>query len=214
MENTRDYENPVKTIISIIWKNPVGSLIVMGALFFILNRMITHSTSEDSTPVSVIGVHHLGGEYLINQFYINKSIGDGVDESGGGGSHRCCVNLPNKWGPTLYADVRWEVHKILRPLDSGLPETVANVAIYKAQVPIEKYNEPAAFWVHFFSDGRVRIVVTPFAPDGDNSPIRWGDKEASRLASRGKAVEALFTSEELADFVRQAESDIKNGGWR
>lgn len=192
------------------------SLILLGlTLFFLFKVIFNRATVSDSTPVSVIGVHHLGQDYFINRFYINKSIGDSIGEHGGGGSHICCVKLPDEWTVKLSAEVRWEVRRIVKPSNPSLPETAEVVGMYKAQVPIEKYDHPASFWVHFFSDGKVRIVVTPFSFDGDNHPIHWEDAQASRLASLGKTIDVFFTTEEISEFVHQAELDRKRyGDWR
>lgn len=163
----------------------------------------------------MFSVHHLGEDYLISRFYVNKSIMDSVGEGGGGGSRMCCVSLPDKWNPRLSAEVRWEVHKLIRSYDHGPSQTAELVGMYKAQVPIEIYDKPSHFWVHFYSGGKVRIVVSPFSFDRENHPIRWGDEQSSRFASSGENLQYFFTADELAEFDRKIENDRKKyGGWR
>ncbi|MDN4036295.1 DUF3304 domain-containing protein [Massilia sp. YIM B02443] len=185
--------------ISVIWSSAKKHSVLAG---------------DEGLPVTVKGVHHLGPDYLISQFYIDKKIGDGVGEGGGGGSNVCCLILPKKWTPDLKVEVRWEVHHIVRPHSPLQSETAELVGIYQAQVPVEKYKEPDLFWVHFFSDGKVRVVVTPFGFDGDKHPIQWGNAQAAQLASSGKIIREFFSEEEVAEFARQADIDKKNlGGW-
>jgi len=187
-------------------------LIVAGFAIWILISTSNNVAAEDPVPVVVVGVQHLGREYLIERFYIDKRVGDSVGEYGGGGSERCCVTLPKKWNPNLEAEVRWEVRKIIRSSNPSVPDSANVIAIYKANVPIEKYKKPASFWVHFFSDGKVRIVVTPISFEVDGHPIIWGDIKSSDLASKGKILNDFFSTEEISEFVRQADIDKREYG--
>lgn len=202
-------------MVSILWRHPIRCFVVLGGLFLLCKAIINYSTVEDSRPVSMFSVHHLGHDHLIDRFYVNKSIMDSVGEGGGGGSRMCCVNLPDKWNPRLSAEVRWEVHKLIRSSDKDAPKTAELVGMYKAQVPIEIYDKPSLFWVHFYPGGKVRIVVSPFSFDRENHPIRWGDEQSSRSASQGKVLEKFFTADELAEFDRIIKNDRKKyGDWR
>jgi hypothetical protein len=170
---------------------------------------------DDRIPVSIIGVQHLGSDYLIDRFYINKSGGGNVGEGGGGGGMVCCLTLPKKWNPALKADVRWEVHHIIRTASPTTPDTAEVEGIYHAQVPVEPYAKPDDFYVHFFPNGRVRIVVSSVASDGEQHPIRWGDSQASRTATAGTAVREIFTAKELVEIQREIDLKRKKyGDWR
>lgn len=191
------------------------SFLLLGAavgFFFLLNGK---PKASDSSPASVIGVHHLGPNYLINRFYINKSIGDNVGEEGGGGSQVCCIELPNKSTRKLTADVRWRVHRIMRSPDPASPETEVLEGVYQAQVPVEPYVEPGDFYVHFFPGGRVRIVVSSYTSDGKLHPIRSDDTQAIQGATRGHAVDAIFSKQDLVELQREIDRDReKYGDWR
>jgi hypothetical protein len=170
---------------------------------------------NDGFPASLIGVHHLGADYSIYKFHINKSIGDSVGEGGGGGSMVCCMTLPRQWDASLSVDVRWAVDHIIRSVKTGQPDTTEVEGIYHAQVPVEKYTTPGDFYVHFFPNGRIRVAVTSMDSDSDEHPIRSGDMQALRTATAGKRIEALFTEEEVAERRKAAYSAReKYGDWR
>lgn len=174
-----------------------------------------HAKANDGVPVSLVGAHHLGPDYAVYRFYINKVIGDRVGEGGGGGSMVCCISLPRKWHPALTADVRWKVVRIVRSRNPNTPDTAETIGIYQAQVPIDKYIEPGDFHVHFFPKGRVRIAVSTTELDREMHPIHTEDREAPKHASNGKAVKALFTAEEIAERKKAATNDRNNfGSWR
>ncbi|MFS2212932.1 DUF3304 domain-containing protein [Telluria sp. Tellsp104] len=198
---------------------PVTSILLSGILIafsiFTYNYLnINYFNVETHIPVTVSGVHHMGSEYLISHFSVNKEIGDNISRSGSSGIV-CCLMIPKKWSPGLTADVRWEVlHVILQP-DGIQVAREELVAIYRAQVPVEAYSEGDRFWVHFFPEGRVRIVVNSFAPEAEQHPIRWGDPDASKKATVGAVVDTFYTAEEMADLERRIERDKKKyGDWR
>lgn len=170
---------------------------------------------ETHIPVSITGVHHMGSDYRISDFYVDKYYGGAVGESGGGGAIVCCIMLPKKWHPGLKADVRWELRHIIRPSDAATPETEEAVGFYHAQVPVESYTKPGDFYIHFFPGGRVRIVVSEFTPTAKQHPIQGDDALASQTATAGSLVKSLFTAEEIAEFGRESARDrAKYGDWR
>lgn len=194
---------------------PVMSLLLMGILISLCVFLIKYFKVDDHIPVSITGVHHLGSDYRIADFYVNKYSGGTVGESGGGGGIVCCIMLPIKWYPGLKADVRWEVRHIIRSSDPAVPETEEVFALYRAQVPIEAYSKPGEFYVHFFPNGHLRIVVSEFTPTGKQHPIQWDDPLAIRSATAGAVVKSLFTSAEMAEFDREIARDrAKGGDWR
>jgi hypothetical protein len=192
-------------------------LSLLSAAILLATCLPSHSVASESSsfPASLTGVHHLGTDYLINRFYINQSIGDNIGEGGGGGSMVCCLTLPQKWRPSILVDVRWEVHHIIRSADPKLPDTAELDGIYQAQVPVEEYAKPGDFFVHFFPNGRVRIVVSSDRSNGERHPIRQGDAKAIQTAIRGKPIKALFTEQELAAHSKMIEEHRrKYGDWR
>jgi hypothetical protein len=168
-----------------------------------------------SMPVSLIGVHHLGEDYTVYRFYINKSIGDNIGEGGGGGSLVCCIVLPEIWGPSLKVDVRWEVDHIIRSNNPRIPEQAELKGMYRAEVPIEKYSELGNLYVHFFPDGRVRAIVSSISSNGELHPVRPGDRNAVRKATIGREIKVLLTPDEISEIARDADRERKQyGDWR
>jgi hypothetical protein len=191
-------------------------LLNYGVLILYFNHSYCNAQENNEIPASLIGVHHLGPNYIINRFYINKTIGDNVGEGGGGGSMICCVKLSQKWKPSLKVDVRWEVaHITKRSANPSFPDEGEIDGIYQARVPVEKYDEPGDFYVHFFPNGHVRIVISITGSDSEAHPIRSIDAQTLLAATKGKKIKALFTSEETAERQKAANNDRNNyGGWR
>lgn len=190
-------------------------LIFVGVFISIAVLIYKSLKVEKNFPTTLTGVHHLGSDYFINRFYINKSISDNVGEGGGGGSHVCCLSLPKKWSPALTADVRWEVIHILRARDPSIQDTGEIEGIYRAQVPIEKYTKTGNFYVHFFPGRGVRIVVSDTPSFSEDHPIQSEDGRANTNATVGYPIASMFTEEELAENQREIDRDRKKfGGWR
>lgn len=202
-------------ILSVVRSHPIVSLLVLGVLLGSYALLHARPKGTDRMPASIVGVQHLGSDHLIHKFYVNKGDYGNVGEGGGGGSFTCCVTLPKHWYPGLKADIRWEVYRIIKPTDPAEEETVESEGIYRAQVPVEPYREPGKFFVHFFPNGRVRIVVSPISHSGDGHPIRWGNAQESLLATAGTPVKEIFTAEEHAELDREDARDrAKYGSWR
>lgn len=200
---------------NIIRWHPVLSVTVASFFLSVCITLYKSFKTDDRMLATLIGVHHLGEEYRINRFYIDKYIGDNVGQGGGGGGSVCCIKIPKKWNSTLTADVRWEVHHIIKTDHPALEEAAEVEGMYQAQVPVEPYDEPGDFYVHFFPKGRVRIVVSPVSSDGGQHPIQRGDKQAILSATPGSLITALFSAEELADAKREDARDRKKyGDWR
>ncbi|WP_081897715.1 DUF3304 domain-containing protein [Massilia sp. BSC265] len=202
-------------ILSVVRSHPSVSLLAMGVLLGSYALLHARTRGDDRMGVSINSVHHLGSGHLIHEFYVDKGYYGNVGEEGGGGDVTCCVTLPKHWHPGLKADVRWEVYRIIKPTDPAEEETVEPEGIYRAQVPVESYREPGQFVVHFFPNGRVRIVVSSISPSGDGHPIRKGDAREGLLATAGVPIKEIFTAEELADIARENARDrAKYGNWR
>jgi hypothetical protein len=156
------------------------------------------------------GVQHLGSKNSISEFYVNGYYGSNVGREGGGGDILCCVEIPREWREGLNAEVRWET---VRWLNSDHPgeESVERVGIYHAIVPVERYEKPGRFWVHFFDGGRVRIVVHNDGPGAPDYPIKRDSSLALTGATIGTPVDAIFSEAELAEITRRRNDERKTG---
>ncbi|WP_211466672.1 DUF3304 domain-containing protein [Collimonas silvisoli] len=177
------------------------------------------SGGERSTPVGLTGVQHIGPNFNISDFYVDGGSGGNVGRGGGGGSTVCCVAIPKQWRPGLTVEVRWGVGDWSKEnraeIDAGNYKSVTSEGIYKAKVPIEKYDEPGQLFVHFFAGGKVRVVVSDIYPEGKRHPIQSNDQHAADSATVGTRINELFTEAEVAEKIRQGkEYDKKHGDWR
>jgi hypothetical protein len=160
------------------------------------------------TPVSLTGVQHSGPNFNISDFYVNHTSGSNVGRGGGGGGIVCCVALPKKWRPDFTVEVRWAVgdwsKENLTETAAGNYTSITSEGVYKALVPVEKYEEPGKMYVHFFKGGKVRVVSGPFGYGSKEHPIQRDDPHAADTATIGTRVNALFTPEELAEMRRKS----------
>lgn len=200
---------------SVIRRHPILSLALALAITGYCAIMRKQLKTEDHLPVTVRAIQHLGVDYRIESFYINKYTGGSIREGGEGGGITCCISLPIKWSPGLKADVRWEVHHIISTNNPSTPETAEIEGIYQAQVPVEPYVKPDSFWVHFLPKGKVRIIVNQTDSNEDQDEIYVDSVRVSQKATTGAISKSLFTPEELAASEREtARNREKFGDWR
>jgi len=173
---------------------------------------------KDLAGVSVIGFHHMGQEFAINELTIDLGyIGDTGFE-GSGTSIVCCVALPRKWRPGLMVDVRWALYDI-RNIDDELGRKDYRKArflgYYRANVEVERYEQADDLVVHFFPGKKVRVVSSSDLPPSEYHPIRLHDPRAARTATQGYRIEALWSpAEHEALDKRRKEEMRKYGDWR
>lgn len=170
------------------------------------NGIGLHGNNNDMVGVSITGVHHIGPDFNITDFYVDGYDGSNVGRGGGGGRYVCCVMLPSKWRPNLSVEVRWSVANWSKEVKEETK--VGNYRSltfekYKARVPVEKYTSAENIYVHFFSGGRVRVVSSSSGPRGSLHPILRDDIRAAEIATIGTPVDSLFTESEL-DELRAA----------
>lgn len=203
------------SIPNVVRWHPILSLVLIIAATAPCVLAYKHYKVDDYLPVTLSAIQHLGRDYRIDSFYIDKSASGSIREGGEGGGIICCISLPKKWSPGLKADVRWEVHHIIQKDDSKAPETAEVEGIYRAQVPVEAYVKPDKFWIHFLPKGRVRIIVSQSFSSENQDLIQWNSTEESQKATTGTILKALFSNEELAELEREtARNREKYGDWR
>jgi hypothetical protein len=173
---------------------------------------------DQFTAVGITGVQHIGPDFNISDFYVDGYPGSNVGRGGGGGSHMCCVNLPNQWRQGLAVEVRWAVgnwsKENRQEIVAGNYKSIT-FERYKAMVPLEKYDKPGQVYVHFFPEGKVRVVSS--YPDSESPlhPVHRNDPRAADSATVGASIKELFTKEELDEKDRKYEENKrKHGGWR
>jgi hypothetical protein len=71
----------------------------------------------------------------------------------------CCTVLPDRWSDDMRVLIRWRI--------KGDPPKKYRESV----VPVEKYVGRGTLYVHFFMDGKIRLVVSRFNPTDERHPI-------------------------------------------
>lgn len=180
--------------------------------------LLTAATLSCAQAVELTGVHHMGPNFKIDTFYVNTTDGGNVGREGGGGSITCCVELPAKWRPALMVTVRWGVsdwsQENVEETKKSNYRSVLLEGIYRAHIPVEKYESAEHLYVHFYAGGKARVVSSMAGP-GIYHPIAGDDPHAVEQATLATRVDQLFTESELADMRRKREAHQKRfGNWQ
>jgi hypothetical protein len=171
--------------------------IVIMALTLLLSSCATLEDDNDSYGAPIVGVHHMGQNFGIRDFYVNKRWGGDVDRGGGGGGYVCCIFIPRKWHPGLTAEVRWQVVEWKTTPTGTNEKDAASVGIYIATVPVERYDRVGAVYFHFFENGKSRVAPASEAPWSDKHPVHPSDRNGGPNATSGKIILDFFSAEEL-----------------
>jgi len=201
------------------WKRlTLVALIVLVAWW--LSSLIRDGIKRDDlVAVDLGGRHHIGPDFNISAFYVNGATSFDVGREGGGGSSVCCVMLPKTWKPRLSVDLRWEVRDWTRgdPADVDFDNNRSrSFKHFRAKVPVERYEMPGQVEVHFFAEGKARVLVgwpVPYELRHANLPE---DSGAADFATVGQPVDDLFTDEERNAARRRIEKREKSfwGNWQ
>ncbi|WP_177307690.1 DUF3304 domain-containing protein [Pseudoduganella namucuonensis] len=167
--------------------------------------------------VAVEGVHHLGSNYSISSFYLDKNAFGNINHGGSSGTI-CCVTIPDKWKPGLVVEVRWGLAnrngEIKDKLKKSNYRSDVDEGAYKAIVPIEKYEEPMDLYVHFFPGGKVRVLASQYSPNSKKHPIVEDDSNAAIKATQGVKIKEIFSKKELEELIRYNNERLRKfGGW-
>jgi hypothetical protein len=178
-------------------KNKLVMRLIFVSLVAVLNSAcsnIMHGSSVESLGVTLTGVHHMGRDYTVDQFYVDSSFGGNVGRGGGGGSYACCMMLPEKWREDLTVVVKWSVSNWMNANSAetaiGNFSSVKDVGNYIATVPIEKYENAGNLYAHFFPNGKVRVVSSTWGVLQDNHPVKRNRNEEA-TASQGVLIPIL-----------------------
>jgi hypothetical protein len=107
--------------------------------------------------VGLTGIDHLADHLSVQNFWVNGYNGF---QAGKGGSLVCCAIVPNKWVPGLKAHVEWHV--------TNWKDRTSQE--FEADVPIDRYDELGTMYVHFLSNGQVRITLANESPRSPTYP--------------------------------------------
>ncbi|MES2127137.1 MAG: DUF3304 domain-containing protein [Pseudomonadota bacterium] len=192
---------------------------VLSAIAWKAYRILTNYDDDKFVAVNVLGVQHMGMNFKIDEFYIDRGSYGSAGRERDAGAFQCCMRLPKEWHPGMTVDLRWEISDWSQAdpqqIDAGDLSSVTNGGIYKAIVPIEKYTTPGDIYVHFFLDKKVRIVVSNVLPESKRHPIPFTDEPTNSDATVGKKVTKVFTPLEMAELRKKRDEDKRKfGDWR
>lgn len=71
------------TIPNFLRWHPISSLLSASILVGTCILFYNYFTTDDRIPVSIVGVQHLGSNYLINRFFVDGYGGSNVGRGGG-----------------------------------------------------------------------------------------------------------------------------------
>lgn len=176
--------------------------VVAGAAVWLgYTRLPWWNNDDEFGAAGIVGVQHLGKDYPVAHFYINKYGGGSVGRDGGGGGIVCCLMIPMHWRPGLTVEVRWMVEDWSREnqaeIEAGNYRSVSVKGIYIANVPVERYEDSSDVYVHFFPRGRVRVLSTMHSVTSRFHPVPFGPMDGDSMATAGWPVKELFTQAEL-----------------
>lgn len=118
----------------------------------------------------------------------------------------------------MIVEVRWAIGDWSKENRSEINAGNFNSVTYtyfKATVPVEKYETAGRIFVHFFPEGKVRVISSESSVIGASHPIQRGDPHAIESATAGQRIAAVFSESELADMQRQNEKrHTFFGDWR
>jgi len=117
-----------------------------------------------TVQLGVRGYMHDEADDPVRYFKVDGVMGAMPAADGEPGRIACCVNLPIEWRPGLTATVEFGHGTASPPARRILT------------VPVEEYRGHArgTLQAHFYPEGRVRIVVSRFAPGHPRYPLLEG----------------------------------------
>jgi len=178
-------------------------------IFMISGALIYWGTEdEDKVWVSIAAAHYFPPNHRIDEFYVDRLAYGNSGFDGYADMGMCCVWLPKHWRPGMKVDVRWVVSDWTgSPIDDKEHfdwEKVKLVGVYRATVPVERYEEADDVFVHFFNGGKVRVApgVRDFR---DKKNLEESITKAEAKAIAGQKVSEAFTAKEEAEILEERE---------
>lgn len=176
-------------------------IIILSVIFIFAsckNLSVHNDIEKKSLATILVGVHHLGEKFVVTEFYVEKYSGGPVRHDSAGHGWNCCVALSTNAGRQLRAEVRWRIADWSNaPLSQvGVDyKDVVYLGPYVASVPIERSENSGYLYIHFFTDGKVRAVVSKYGVTSPNHPVLIDDRDGGEKATTGKIIKKIFSEE-------------------
>lgn len=175
--------------------SPSGKYCVPLLIAVVILSACKTNDHASHVPTLIVGVQHMGKNFSVAEFYVNGYEGGTAGRLGGGGSFVCCVSLPGKWRPGLKVEVRWIVTDWTNEVRSEIAKqnyrSVASDGPYIAWVPVEKYDEVGDLYVHFFANGRIRVISSSYTPGHASYPLSFSDELGGETATAGTRIKKI-----------------------
>ncbi|MCR6478223.1 DUF3304 domain-containing protein [Variovorax sp. ZS18.2.2] len=130
-------------------------------------------SDNDMLAGDVTGYNHMPESgWSIAGFTVNGAGGSNA-QPGSGAGNSCCMSFPKKWRPGMKAKVRWFYnHKASDPEATPPPPQEAEV-----EIPEYTPKTAGAVQVHFYSDHRVKVVISIYGLGHPRYPMSEEDKK-------------------------------------
>lgn len=140
----------------------------------VLAVMLSACGDNDMLTGDVTGYNHMPESgWSIAGFTVNGAGGSNIQPESGGGAFSCCISFPKHWRPGMKAKVRWFYnHKASDPEATPPPPQEAEV-----DIPEYTPKTAGAINVHFYSDHRIKVVISRYANEHPRYPMREDDKK-------------------------------------
>lgn len=177
--------------------------IVSSSIWFLLATFLTScsnlksTSNEDEKNFStfLIGVSHIGIKHTISEFYVDGYSGGTLGEARTASAWNCCVALPRKPKTSVIAKIRWQVIDWSQTSKEKIWSDYKNAVYlgpYHADVPVEYAEESGFLFVHFFSNGMVRAVISNYPINHPLHPVSFEDNDGGEVATVGVRIKKIF----------------------
>jgi hypothetical protein len=135
--------------------------------------MLNACSDNDMLAGDVTGYNHMPESgWSIAGFTINGAGGPNIQPETGGGAFSCCMSFPKHWHPGMKAKVRWFYDVMV-----GDPRTPPPPQEAEVEIPEYTSKTAGAVQVHFYSDHRVKVVISVYGLRHPRYPMSEEDKK-------------------------------------
>jgi hypothetical protein len=133
--------------------------------------VLTACDNNEMLAGDVTGYNHMPDSgWSIAGFTINGAGGSNAQPGSGAGSS-CCMSFPRYWHPGMKAKVHW-----VYDVKVGDPRTPPPPREAEVDIPEYTPKTAGAVQVHFYSDHRVKVVISIYGLGHPRYPMTEEDK--------------------------------------
>ncbi|RQO48811.1 hypothetical protein DBV14_19320 [Variovorax sp. KBW07] len=141
----------------------------VGVSYLVL--MLIACDNNEMLAGDVTGYNHMPDSgWSIAGFTINGAGGSNA-QPGSGAGNSCCMSFPKHWQPGMKAKIRW-----VYDVKVGDPRTPPPPQEAEVDIPEYTTKTAGAVQVHFYSDHRVKVVISIYGLGHPRYPMTAEDK--------------------------------------